>query len=122
MKTLLLTISATALLLLGQSAMAFEQINAENGYDSSFRNGWVNEPTAYNLDLFKPAYTSRSSNGFEQINSENGYDVAFRNGWVSPETAQETNLDLMKASFRNSTVDMFGQYEDATSINYISTY
>ena len=43
MKTLLLTISTTALILAGQSAMALEQINTENGYDPMARNGRVSE-------------------------------------------------------------------------------
>ena len=43
MKTLLITISTTALLLIGQSAMALEQISSENGYDPAFKNGRVSE-------------------------------------------------------------------------------
>jgi len=43
MKTLLLTLSTTALLLIGQSTMALEQINSENGYDPAARNGRVSE-------------------------------------------------------------------------------
>jgi len=46
MKFLLLTIiSTTALLLIGQSVMALEQINSENGYDPAARNGRVSSET-----------------------------------------------------------------------------
>ncbi len=121
MKTQLLTISAISLLLLGQSAMAFEQINSENGYDAAFQNGWVNSSTqAQNLDVFKASYQAKSSIGFEQVNTENDYDAAFRNGWVSPETV--ATMNLVKTSFRSSP-EMLGnsRFEDATSINYLST-
>ena len=81
MKTQLLTISAISLLLLGQSAMAFEQIN-----------------------------------------SENGYDAAFQNGWVSPETVAADAMDLVKTSFRSNPEMMDNsRFEDATSIDYLST-
>ena len=123
MKAQLLTISTVALLLIGQSAMALEHINSENGYDPAFRNGWVDASTASNLDMVKPSYQSQPSKGFEHINSENGYDPAFRNGWVSPETSSAGNLDIMKPSYRsNDAVDMNGRYVDPFSINYISTY
>ena len=121
MKHLLLTISATALLLVGQSTTAFEQINSENGYDAAFSNGWVSADTASKLDIVVPAYRSSPSNGFEQVNSENGYDTAFSNGWVSPGTAS-ANLDLVKPSFRSIPSDRQGQFADVLSINYISTH
>ncbi len=121
MKKILLTISATALLFIGQSASAFEQINSENGYDTAFSNGWVSADTASKLDLVAPAYRSTPSTGFEQVNAENGYDAAFSNGWVSRETAS-TNLDLVKPSYKSIPSDMHGQFEDPYSINYSSTY
>jgi len=124
MKTQLLTISAISLLLLGQSAMAFEQINTENGYDAAFQNGWVDSSTkAQSLDVFKASYQARSSIGFEQVNSENGYDAAFRNGWVSPETLAADSMNLVKTSFRSNPEMMSNsRFEDSTSIDYISTY
>ena len=70
MKTQLLTISAFAMLLAGQSAMAFEQINAENGYDAAFQNGWVDSATSNNLDVMKASYRSQISNdnsSFEDV-------------------------------------------------------
>jgi hypothetical protein len=121
MKTLLVTISATTLLLLGQSAMAFEQINNENSYNSAYSNGWVSESSQDKFDMVKPAYVSQSSNVFQQINNENDFEAAYSNGWVSPETAAEANLDLMKASYRSDTVDMIGRFEDSLSINYLTT-
>ena len=123
MKTQLLTISAISLLLLGQSAMAFEQINSENGYDAAFQNGWVDSSTqAQSLDIFKASYQAKSSIGFEQVNTENGYDAAFRNGWVAPETVAADAMDLVKTSFR-SNPEMLGnsRFVDTFSINYLST-
>jgi len=123
MKTQLLTISTFAILLAAQSAMAFEQINPENGYEPALHNGWVvDASTDKGLDMLKASYVSQSSTiGFEQINSENGYDAAFRNGWVSPETSS-ASLDLMTASYRSEPADMIGQFEDTFSINYLSTH
>ena len=122
MKAQLLTISTVALLFIGQSAMAFEQINNESGYDNAYRNGWVSPSTASNLNMVKASYVSQSpSTGFEQINNENGYDASYRNGWVSPETASSISMNSMKASFRSSTTDMRGQFEDSLSINYLTT-
>ena len=118
MKTQLLTITATALLILSQSASAFEQINSENAYDSAYKNGWISAETASNLDQVFASNRSQSSMGFEQVNAENGYDAAYRNGWISPETASAINLDMMKASFRSDVTDMSGQFEDSLSINY----
>jgi len=122
MKTQLLTISAISLLLLGQSAMAFEQINSENGYDAAFQNGWVDSSTkAQSLDIFKASYQTTSSIGFEQINTENGYDAAFRNGWVAPETLEADAMNLVKTSFRsNSEMMSNSRFEDATSRDYLS--
>ncbi len=123
MKTQLLTISAISLLLLGQSAMAFEQVNSENGYDAAFQNGWVDSSTqAQSLDIFKPSYQVKSSIGFEQVNSENGYDAAYRNGWISPETVAADAMNLVKTSFRSNPEMMDNsRFEDATSIDYLST-
>jgi len=122
MKTQLLTISAVALLLIGQSASAFEQINSESGYDSAYRNGWVSPETASKLDLVTASNFSQPSTGFEQINSESGYDAAYNNGWISPETASAISFDSMRVSFRSDVVtDMRGQFEDALSINYLTT-
>ncbi len=123
MKTQLLTMSAISLLLLGQSAMAFEQINSENGYDAAFHNGWVDSSTqAQSLDIFKPSYQAKSSIGFEQVSSENGYDAAYRNGWVSPETVATDAMDLVKTSFRSKPETMGNsRFEDAASIDYLST-
>ena len=121
MKTQLLTISTVALLLIGQSAMAFEQVSNENGYDSAYRNGWVSAETARSLDVVTAHASQPSSTGFEQVNSENGYDAAYRNGWVSPETKSAIYMNDMKASFRSSTTDMNGQFEDSLSINYLTT-
>jgi len=59
MKTLLLTISTTALLLIGSSAMALEQINTENGYDPMARNGRVSE--AYLAELPIASFESGNS-------------------------------------------------------------
>ncbi len=70
MKTKLLAISAFAMLLAGQSAMAFEQVNAENGYDQAFQNGWVESTTSNNLDVMKASYRSQISNdnsNFEDV-------------------------------------------------------
>lgn len=120
MKTQLLTISAVALLLITQSASAFEQINSENSYDSAYSNGWVSAETASNLDRVSAANFTRSSTGFEQINAENGYDSAYRNGWVSPETTSAISLSSMKASFRTHETDMNGQFEDIFSVNYMT--
>ncbi len=123
MKTLLLTLSATSLLLLGQSAMAFEQISSENGYDAAFQNGWVDSSTqAQSLDIFKPYYQAKSSIGFEQVSSENGYDAAFRNGWVSPETIAADSMDIVKTSFKTNPETMgASRFEDVLSIDYLST-
>jgi hypothetical protein len=123
MKTQLLTISAISLLLLGQSAMAFEQINSENGYDAAFQNGWVDSSTkSQSLELFKASYQAKSSIGFEHVNTENGYDAAFRNGWVSPETVAADAMDLVKTSFRSNPETMSNsRFEDATAIDYLST-
>ena len=122
MKTQLLTISAVALLLIGQSASAFEQINSESGYDSAYRNGWVSPETASNLDRVSASHFSQSSTGFEQINSESGYDAAYRNGWISPETASAHSLNSLRVSFRTvEEIDMRGQFEDVFSINYLTT-
>ena len=118
MKTQLLTVTAASLLILSQSASAFEQVNSENGYDSAYQNGWVSAETVSNLNRVSASVSRQSSTGFEQINAENGYDAAYRNGWISPETASAINLDLMKASFRSDATDMRGQFEDALSINY----
>ncbi len=123
MKTQLLTISTLALLFIGQSAMAFEQINNENGYDSAYRNGWVSASTQSSLDAVSASYTNQPSSAeFEQVNNENGYDSAYRNGWVSAESLSSINLDLMKASFRSDvSEDMHGSFKDALSINYLTT-
>ncbi len=70
MKTQLLAISAFAMLLAGQSAMAFEQVNAENGYDQALQNGWVESTTSNNLDVMKASYRSQISNdnsNFEDV-------------------------------------------------------
>ena len=120
MKTQLLTISTVALLLIGQSAMAFEQINSENDYDSAYRNGWVSASTAHNLDRVTAHVSQPSSTGFEQINNENDYDTAYSNGWVSPETRSAIYMDDMKASFKSNSIDMRGQFEDVLSINYLT--
>ncbi len=123
MKTRLLTISAISLLFLGQSAMAFEQVNSENDYDVAFQNGWIDSSTqAQSLDIFKPSYQVKSSIGFEQVNFENGYDAAYRNGWVSPETVAADAMNLVKTSFRSNPEMMDNnRFEDATSIDYLST-
>ena len=115
MKTLLLTISTTALLLVGQSAMALEQISSENGYDTAARNGRISEAATNQLDMVFAA--NKASTGFEHISSENGYDAAVKNGWVSTETASAIDLGLMKASFKTgASVDT----SDVTSIDYLS--
>lgn len=49
------------MLLAGQSAMAFEQINSENSYDPAFHNGWVESDTTTNLDVMKASYRSQIS-------------------------------------------------------------
>ena len=123
MKTRLLTISAISLLFLGQSAMAFEQVNSENDYDVAFQNGWIDSSTqAQSLDIFKPSYQVKSSIGFEQVNFENGYDATYRNGWVSPETVAADAMNLVKTSFRSNPEMMDNnRFEDATSIDYLST-
>lgn len=121
MKTQLLTISTVALLLIAQSASAFEQISSENDYDPAYRNGWVSAESASQLNRVSPAPVRQASTSFDQINSESGYDPAYRNGWVSAETASAINLDLMKASFRTDTVEMRGQFEDIFSIHYLTT-
>lgn len=62
MKTQLLTMSTFALLLFGQSAMALEHVNSENGYDSAFRNGWVETTSSTtNLDMMKASYRSQTA-------------------------------------------------------------
>ena len=118
MKTKLLTISAFALLLLGQSSMAFEVINAENGYDPAYQIGWVDDASQLNLDMVKTSYISEPSSGFQVINAENDYDPAYQNGWVPPDSASRITLDLMVPSYRSEPVDMHGQFEDPFSINY----
>ena len=75
MKTQLLTISAFAILLAGHSAMAFEQTNSENGYDSAFRNGWVNSADTVNLDVMKASYRNQMSS--EQSNFEDTLSIDY---------------------------------------------
>ena len=55
MKKQLSILTITALLTTGQSAMAFEQINSENGYDSAVRNGWVDQ-TPKSAQTIKVSY------------------------------------------------------------------
>lgn len=76
MKKILLTISATTLLIIGQSATAFEQLNSENGYDPAFHNGWVSpESASANLDLVKPSYRSISTDAHGQF--EDPYSINY---------------------------------------------
>ncbi len=81
MKNLLLTISTTALLLIGQSAMALEQINSENGYDSAFKNGRISEtmelPTASfrNDDSTALKFSGGSENDSGMITPSSTFEV-----------------------------------------------
>lgn len=83
MKTLLLTISTTALLLIGQSAMALEQISSENGYDSAFKNGRVSEAS---MALPTASYRSDDSTALK-LNGGSENDT----GMITPSSTFEVN-------------------------------
>jgi len=54
MKNLIIKSGLAALIVLtANSAMAFEQINSENGYDAAFRNGWVDQSQALPVASFR---------------------------------------------------------------------
>ncbi len=54
MKNLIIKSGLAALIVLtANPAMAFEQINNENGYDSAFRNGWVEQSQALPVASFR---------------------------------------------------------------------
>ena len=55
MKKQLLTLTIAALLTIGQSAMAFEQINSENNYETLLSNGWVDQASE-NYQAIKVSY------------------------------------------------------------------
>jgi hypothetical protein len=53
MKNLIKSGLAALIILTANTAMAFEQINNENGYDSAFRNGWVEQSQALPVASFR---------------------------------------------------------------------
>ncbi len=54
MKNLIIKSGLAALIFLtANTAMAFEQINNENGYDAAFRNGWVEQSQTLPVASFR---------------------------------------------------------------------
>ena len=53
MKNLIKSGLVALIILTANTTMAFEQINDENGYDSAFRNGWVEQSQALPVASFR---------------------------------------------------------------------
>jgi len=79
MKNLIIKSSLAVLIAFAaNTAMAFEQINSENGYDAAFRNGWVDQSQTLPVASFR---------------SHAGHELKF-NGGNENDTGETTSITM----------------------------
>ncbi len=99
MKNLIIKSGLAALIILtANTAMAFEQINSENGYDSAFRNGWVEQTETLPVASFR---------------SHAGHELKFNGG-------NENDTGIVRSTTMNTDHHAASNTSDPFSIDYMS--
>ncbi len=99
MKNLIINSGLAALIVLtANTAMAFEQINTENGYDPAFRNGWVDQTKVLPVAAFR---------------SHVGHELKFSGG-------SENDTGIITSTFMDTDHHAISNSRDPFSIDYMS--